>query len=196
MNLMFRMYAHNMRAVNFWLAMLVLPTETLTFPARLVANAWHLADNAQHNIVGFSGTNDNSLLLPLQVRAFWFIRAVLSSPCRRHAVLTPTRVQVTQSAPINAPRLLATNGKMWDLLGRGIHGQAPEVVRVTPGPGEDLASAVLRAAVSRCASALIDCGALMAGWTNKEVAVFLLELLGQDARGIIAVVPPSESHNC
>jgi hypothetical protein len=70
------------------------------------------------------------------------------------------------------------------------------VVRVTPGPGEDLALAVLRAAVSRGASALIDCGALMAGWTNKEVAVVLLELLGQDARGIIAVVPPSESHNC
>ena len=67
MELLFRVYAHNMRAVNFWLAMLVLPTETLTFPERLVANAWHLADNVLQNVAGFSGTNDNCLLLPLQV---------------------------------------------------------------------------------------------------------------------------------
>ena len=83
---------------------------------------------------------------------------------------------------------------MWDLLGRGIHGQAPEVVRVAPGPGEELSLAVLRAAVSLRASALIDCGALMAGRTNKEVAAFLLELLGENAlRGITAVVQPDES---
>jgi len=85
---------------------------------------------------------------------------------------------------------------MWDLLGRGIHGQAPEVVCVIPMPGEELWLAVLRAAVFFRCAALIDCGALMAGLTNKEVALALLKMLGEASCGISAVVRPSESHNC
>lgn len=57
-----------MHAVDFWLNHCVFPTETKQFPKRLACNAWHLADNAQGKIVGFSGTNDNHRLLPLQVK--------------------------------------------------------------------------------------------------------------------------------
>lgn len=65
---MFRHFSHNMHVVDFWLNHCVLPTETKQFPQRLACNAWHLADNPNGRVAGFSGTNDNHRLLPLQVR--------------------------------------------------------------------------------------------------------------------------------
>ena len=83
-----------MKTINFWLSNAVFPTETLQFPCRIAGNVWHLAHNSQGNIVGFSGTNDNQFLLPLQV---------------------------TQSKLLESPQLQATNGKMLDLLmSRGV----------------------------------------------------------------------------
>lgn len=63
--LMHRYLSHNMAVVDFWLTYCVLPTETGQYPQRLSANSWHLADGG--HVVGFSGTNDNHRLLPLQV---------------------------------------------------------------------------------------------------------------------------------
>jgi hypothetical protein len=68
MELMHRHFSHNMAAVDFWLNSRVLPQETQQYPQRLVASAWHLADNPSGCVVGFSGTNDNHRLLPLQVK--------------------------------------------------------------------------------------------------------------------------------
>ncbi|KAJ1423382.1 hypothetical protein B484DRAFT_398675, partial [Ochromonadaceae sp. CCMP2298] len=55
--LLHTVYAHNMAAVDFWLATCVVPRD-----------AYHLADNVQKRVVGFSGTKDNALLLPLPVQ--------------------------------------------------------------------------------------------------------------------------------
>jgi hypothetical protein len=68
MELMHTHFSHNMAAVDFWLNSCVFPTETQQYPQRLVANAWHLADNPRGTVVGFSGTNDNHRLLPRQVK--------------------------------------------------------------------------------------------------------------------------------
>ena len=84
LNLMYRFYRYNMKTIHFWLSKVVLPQETMVFPHRLVANAWNLADNSRKNVLGFSGTNDTKLLLPLQL---------------------------SQSTP-NSAQLEATNGKM------------------------------------------------------------------------------------
>lgn len=62
-------FSHNMAVVNFWLYYCVLSKETGQYPKRLVATSWNLADNVDGRVVGFSGTNDNHRLLPLQVRA-------------------------------------------------------------------------------------------------------------------------------
>ena len=66
-NLMHKFFRYNTKTIHFWLSNVVLPLETMVFPRRLVANAWNLADNARKNVLGFSGTNDNKLLLPLQL---------------------------------------------------------------------------------------------------------------------------------
>jgi hypothetical protein len=91
MDAMWSYFSHNMEVVNFWLATCVLPLETQQYPSRLVATAWHLAHNPTGRVCGFSGTNDNHRLLPLQVQ------------------------QVGLTA---APQLQGTNGKMLDMLMR------------------------------------------------------------------------------
>ncbi len=90
METFYGLFSHNMGAINFWLNTRVLPQETQQYPERLVATAWHLADNPHGRVVGFSGTNDNHRLLPLQVRQ---------------------HLRTEDS-------LLATNGKMLDVIHR------------------------------------------------------------------------------
>ena len=141
-------YQYNMAAINFWLDACVLPRETMQFPTRLVANAFNLTDNPGGDVVGFSGTKDNHLLLPLHV---------------------------TQRTPDGATELLATDGKMCDLvLGNE---------EVVPLDAMDrLSEAVLSVATQRGASALIDAGATMAGLSNEAVATRAIELLTAGSR--------------
>ena len=67
-DMLFTVYRYNMAAVNFWLNSCVLPRETMQFPSRLVSNAFNLTDNPSGKVIGFSGTKDNNLLLPLHVQ--------------------------------------------------------------------------------------------------------------------------------
>ncbi len=151
---MFRCFRHNMKTIDFWLSHLVLPVETKQFSSRLATNSWHLADNARNLVIGFSGTNDNKLLLPLQV---------------------------AQSTP-DITQLKATNAKMMDLF---MSKSTVTCLQVQC----DLADAVLCAAVraSGCA-ALIDAGALMAGFKNHEVAAKIGKLLTQECSKLQGVV--------
>ena len=71
LELMHSLLSHNMAAINFWLSYCVLGAETKQYPQRLSASAWHVADNTRGQVVGFSGTNDNHRLLPLQVGSYW-----------------------------------------------------------------------------------------------------------------------------
>ena len=64
---LWRYFSHNMAAVDFWLLYCVLPAETQQYPSRLGCSAWDLAANPRGWVVGFSGTNDNKCLMPLQV---------------------------------------------------------------------------------------------------------------------------------
>jgi hypothetical protein len=68
LELLHKYFSHNMGAVGFWLSFCVLPVETGQYPQRLACSAWDLADNPGGKVVGFSGTNDNHRLLPLQVK--------------------------------------------------------------------------------------------------------------------------------
>eukprot|EP00887_Chlorella_sp_A99_P004660 scaffold4.g4660.t1 len=123
-------------AVDFWLNTLVLPAETQQFPERLVASAWHMADNARGRVCGFSGTNDNHRLLPLQVKQ---------------------HLEVEQG-------LRATNGKMLSLL---LENRRYDTLE--PTDGEPVWEALLRFAVREGLDALLDCGALLAGTSNRRV---------------------------
>ena len=79
-----------MAMIDFWLNYCVFPRDTKQFPQRMTANSWHVAENPRGGsaVVGFSGTNDNHRLLPLQVR----------------------------QAELDEPSLRGTNGKMLSLV--------------------------------------------------------------------------------
>ena len=64
LSLMHKVFRFNLAAINFWLNNCVLPRETMQFPHRLVTSAFHLVTS---HAIGFSGTKDSHLLLPLQV---------------------------------------------------------------------------------------------------------------------------------
>jgi hypothetical protein len=69
-DLLARVYGRNFETINFWLANVVFPSETQQFPHRLVATAWDLCGNPEGRCpIGFSGTDDNKQLLPLQASA-------------------------------------------------------------------------------------------------------------------------------
>ncbi|KAF5833854.1 hypothetical protein DUNSADRAFT_9691 [Dunaliella salina] len=156
-------FSRNMAAVNFWLNFCVLPTETKQYPYRLARSAWHLADNAQGRIVGFSGTNDNHRLLPLQVQ---------------------------QSDPPDAS-LKATNGKMLQIILSN-----PKYSTIAPaqipgsGASKPLWQCLLEKALSEKADALIDCGAILAGVSNRAAAEHILPLLdGSRFQGVCFFEP-------
>ena len=89
LDLLHEAFRYNMAAIEFWLNNCVFPRETMQFPQSLVTNAFHLANNKKGNVIGFSGTKDNYLLLPLQVE---------------------------QRMDVNTA-LIATDGMMLDLVG-------------------------------------------------------------------------------
>jgi hypothetical protein len=60
-------YGKNICTVNFWLINCVFPIETVQYPYKIVATPWDLANNPQGQCMGFSGTDDNRDLQPLQV---------------------------------------------------------------------------------------------------------------------------------
>ena len=144
-------YFHmNPETINFWLNTCIFPRDLDHYPQRLVANSWHLAFNKDSCSVGFSGTNDNHLVMPLQLQQYlpWNTK---------HPIWR---------------KLLSTNGKMLDVV--------IAKTRSCEEIGEDgRANDMLLQLITkkRNIDALIDCGALLAGISNREVAEYLSEKL-------------------
>jgi hypothetical protein len=160
LELLTKHYRFNMHTINFWLNECVFPTETMQYPHRLVATAWHLANNANQLVAGFSGTKDLELLMPLQVR----------------------RVRPTDKV------LLATDGKMLSLLLKcasyatfeRAHGK-----ELWESFLDYTVDVTKREKCCRLTSAFIDAGALMAGVSNADVAKYLISKLNQKFRAVI-----------
>lgn len=150
---MWKYYHRNMRAVNFFLNTCLFPQETEVKDKRLTSSAWHLANNPQGQIVGFSGTNDNHRILPLQVQQYF----------------------VPDDGDPILRELLGTNGKMLEV----IINQTEECVELPEGPAfKSLLNLVkARTGGGKKAHAIIDCGALLAGVRNIDFAKSLLDIL-------------------
>jgi hypothetical protein len=131
--IMYKYFKYNTATLSFWLKFNVFPVETKQFENKLVATAWNLADNKEIGCRGFSGTSDNRLLLPLQVH--------------QHEVNEVAGSKV----------LMATDGKMWDLLMRN-----PRYCSIESNPNKDHPwQLVIKQAHCDCCSGLIDAGKLI-----------------------------------
>ncbi|CAF2137162.1 unnamed protein product [Rotaria magnacalcarata] len=62
---------YNMSVINYFLNHFVFPREAKQFPHKLVSSPWDLfASSRTKIIIGFSGTNDTQLLLPVHIRQY------------------------------------------------------------------------------------------------------------------------------
>ncbi|CAM9452387.1 unnamed protein product [Ectocarpus fasciculatus] len=160
MELLYQHFRCNFEVVNFWLNFTVLPGETKLCPAYIGTNSWFLADNPSGAISGFSGTNDNHRLLPLQVR---------------------------KNPDGSLPSLAGTNGKMLDLMIRNRR-YVTLAGEQRGGGGGEAWRRLLRLAVEEEAHVLVDCGALLGRVSSKEAARFLLSSEGrlpETFRGVV-----------
>jgi hypothetical protein len=64
-NLCCKYFRRSMDAICFWMNNRVFPIETFQFPEKRASSAWNLATEST---IGFSGTDDNRFLIPLQVK--------------------------------------------------------------------------------------------------------------------------------
>lgn len=151
-------FSYNMAAINFWLNYNILPRETMQFPSRILAHPWHLTDNKYRGVIGFSGTSDNKMLLPLHVR--------------QSAPSTPDAISIS-----------ATDGKMVSMFVE----KATKVTCLSEHVSETPTwRLLLQIVVREGAVALIDCGALMVGVSNKDAASELLSLISNEQiRGVV-----------
>ena len=150
-DILFKYYQNNYRTINFWLNNCVYPAELDLYPERLVANSWHLASNSNNRVVGFSGTNDNHKILPLQVK---------------------------QHLPWNTTnrmwcKLLATNGKMLDVIIE----RTKKCIELPEGVSHVSLLNFIKSSAEKQVQvdALIDAGALLAGRSNRDIAQTLIK---------------------
>ena len=60
-------FQHNQAIINFFLSQVVFPKEAKEFLSKLGTSGWDLAKDKANFTTGFSGTNDNSDLLPMSI---------------------------------------------------------------------------------------------------------------------------------
>jgi hypothetical protein len=155
LRMLVKYYRHNTRVIDFWLNNHVFPEEMQYYPQRLTATSWNLADNPNH-IVGFSGTNDNHRLLPCQVKQYF---------------------AGTESSDIVKKTLQCTNGRMLEVLLR-------KTVKCSPLNGSNTVDSILARLKDdpelQGIQAIVDAGALLAGFSNEDVARRLIDAFRLD----------------
>ncbi|CAM9546328.1 unnamed protein product, partial [Sphacelaria rigidula] len=163
MDLLYKHFGHNFEVINFWLQFIVIPTETKLCPKSIGTNSWFLAQNSTGWISGFSGTNDNHRLLPLQV----------------------------QKSRDNAlPSLSGTNGKMLDLILKNERYTTLATSADGKQSNEDKYcwEVLLQLVVDEGAHALIDSGGLLGRASSREAAEYLVSSnggLSLEFRGVV-----------
>ena len=157
LTLLVKYYQYNTATINFWLETKGFPKETMQYPKRLEATSWDIASNNFNQVAGFSGTNDDKILIPSTL--YW---------------MQPNEVE-----------LKATDGKMLHLISKhaAFH-VLTDVSNQPPANDEPQWKKILDVVVKLSkvntdrTCALIDAGALMAGAPrNKDVAVSLADYL-------------------
>ena len=152
MGILWEYFGKNPRTIDFWLNTCVFPSELQQYPHRLTATAWHLTNVECGSTVGFSGTNDNHRILPLQVKQYF----------------SKENNRIWR-------QIEGTNGKMVDMilqttlqckqLGSGL-------------PRNELLSFIKMNIKS--IHAIIDCGALLAGMENIDAAKSIMKFVSDD----------------
>ena len=158
--LLVQYFKYNIATINFWLNTNVFNIETMQFPHRLEATSWDLATNSKSQVAGFSGTNDDMIIMPSTLE--WVEQEDLA--------------------------LIGTDGKMLNLISTNASFQSlqqydncNQEIQYDQLQWKIILDLVIQETcidTSYRTCALIDAGALMAGaHSNEEVATYLADHL-------------------
>ena len=123
---------------------------------RLTGTAWNLAQNDSKNIVGFSGTNDNHRILPLQVCQYFASKDRHPDPILKQLDGTNGKMLNIMMENVVSVRQLGTEAPPSDLLFNLIEEDSKDPMQVI--------------------HALIDCGALLAGIDLHDFSKRILDI--------------------
>ena len=147
--LLHKYYGMNPKTINFWLNFCVFPNELQQYPQQLSATAWNLTNENCGPSIGFSGTNDNHKILPLQVTQYF---SKNENPIWKD--------------------IQGTNGKMIDMILK----KTKSCEKIGSGLSKKMFLDYIKEHIN-CIHAIIDCGALLAGIENIEVAKHIIDFL-------------------
>ena len=167
--LLLKAYGKNVDTIFYWLRNCMLGKETTVFPARLTSNANHIVrcpPSRSTAAVGFSGTNDDHRLLPIQVHQLTLEEKSEGDAKIKHAMQMIT----------------ATNGLMLHRLTASAEYQLLPAADTEEDKAKPQWQRLLQYAVQeKNVSALIDAGALLAGIKNADAAIHVIDQLAQSA---------------
>lgn len=146
---------YSKNAIDYYLAHLVFPKQCKQFPQKLSASGWDLGASKNHPTTGFSGTNDTSHLLPLDMKH-------LDLPSQSH-----TNAQVL--AYLLQDETLVTH--------------LPPRTNNTTSDGEHLLTFVQ--GLEPDVRVILDCGASILELNNREVATAWLRLRDSDVEAVV-----------
>ncbi|KAL3804145.1 hypothetical protein HJC23_013664 [Cyclotella cryptica] len=169
---MYNVFHKNMRAIDFYLNNCVFPHETDQFDSRLTATAWNLAQNHSNSIVGFSGTNDNWRILPLQIKQYF--------------------ASTDEKADLILKNLDGTNGNMLETITLNTLKVVQLVAETAPS---NALMELIRKGIKRSINAIIDCGALLAGVDLQETSKSILSLLPHGEFGGVLYYDSDKHHD-
>ena len=126
------------------------------YPQRIATNAWHIAHTYHEasSVIGFSGTNDNHRLLPLQVRQYF----------------------PNDDDSEGLRNIFATNGKMLSII-------LDNTMTCVECVNLELSNILDEIRKYGC-QALIDCGAILAGNSNFFVAHQTISVMPTSCDGV------------
>ena len=158
--LLVQYFKYNIATINFWLNTNVFNIETMQFPHRLEATSWDLATNSKSQVAGFSGTNDDMIIMPSTLE--WVEQedlALIGTDGKMLHLISTNASFLSLQQHDNYNQEIQNNQLQWKIL-------LDLVIRET---GID---------TSHGTCALIDAGALMAGaHSNEVIARYLAEHL-------------------
>ena len=170
-DLLVKYFCKNMETINYWLAFVVLPKDTRQYPERMSVNGWHLCSNANQAPVGFSGTNDNKMLLPLQVKQ-------IDIPDRKDLIATNGKmmtliVKNTKYVDVDKCHDVNQANQVGRYFSASYWTQAQASPALTTGAHLTVVEKIITQLVREKANALIDAGGLIVGRNNRDVATQL-----------------------
>lgn len=139
--LVFPLFRFNKSVIDFYLSRVVFPKEAKEFPFKLGTSGWDLAAAKANLTTGFSGTNDNSDLLPTSITQSDPVNQIRTNALVLEYILRPEN----RVLPVDIHRKSCSAAHLLDVL---VESKEKEEIRVLLDVGAQASIPAIRSTVS------------------------------------------------